>query len=120
MKKGMKITGIIILSFVLLVLVAAFVLPYLISLDKYKGMVEEQLEEVLQRDSSLGKLRVTILPTLGAKIQEPPRQIRQWVPTADPTRFQVTRNCCGVSSDCIQNTVDVKGYLLLTGIVDPG
>ena len=70
MKKGMKITGIIILSFVLLVLVAAFVLPYLISLDKYKGMVEEQLEEVLQRDCSLGKLRVTILPTLGAKIQD--------------------------------------------------
>ena len=70
MKKGMKITGIIILSFVLLVLVAAFILPYLISLDKYRGMVEEQLEKALQRDCSLGKLRVTILPTMGAKIQD--------------------------------------------------
>jgi len=65
----MKITGIIILCFILFVLVAAFVLPYLISLDKYKGMAEEQLEKALQRDCSLGKLRVTILPSMGAKIR---------------------------------------------------
>ena len=39
MKRGMKITGIILLSFVLLVIAAAFILPYLVSLDKYKGMV---------------------------------------------------------------------------------
>jgi uncharacterized protein involved in outer membrane biogenesis len=70
MHKGMKITGIIILCFILFVLVAAFVLPYLISLDKYKGMAEEQLEKALQRDCSLGKLRVTLLPTMGAKIQD--------------------------------------------------
>jgi uncharacterized protein involved in outer membrane biogenesis len=70
MYKGMKITGIIILSFVLLVFLAAFILPYLISLDKYKGMVEEQLEKALQRDCSLGTLRITILPTMGAKIQD--------------------------------------------------
>ncbi|MEJ2068264.1 MAG: AsmA family protein, partial [Deltaproteobacteria bacterium] len=70
MRKGAKIIGIIIFCFILLVLVAAFVLPYLISLDKYKGMAEEQLEKALQRDCSIGKLRVTILPTLGAKIQD--------------------------------------------------
>jgi AsmA protein len=70
MKKGMKITGIIILCFILFVLVAAFVLPYLISLDKYKGMVEKQLEKTLQRDCSLGTLRITIFPTMGAKIQD--------------------------------------------------
>jgi AsmA protein len=70
MHKGLKITGIIILCFVLVVLVAAFALPYFISLDKYKGKVEEQLEKALQRDCSLGKLRVTILPTMGAKIQD--------------------------------------------------
>ena len=70
MRKGMKITGIIILGFVLLVLVAAFILPYLISLDKYKGMIEEQMEKALQRDCSIGKLRVTILPTMGAKIYD--------------------------------------------------
>jgi AsmA protein len=70
MHKGIKITGIIILCFILFVLVAAFALPYFISLDKYKGMVEEQLEKALQRDCSLGKLRVTILPTMGAKIQD--------------------------------------------------
>lgn len=70
MQKGMKTTGIIILCIILFVLVAAFALPYFISLDKYKGMVEEQLEGILQRDCSLGKLRVTILPTMGAKIQD--------------------------------------------------
>jgi AsmA protein len=70
MQKGMKTTGVIILSIILFVLVAAFALPYFISLDKYKGMVEEQLEAALQRDCSLGKLRVTILPTMGAKIQD--------------------------------------------------
>jgi len=69
MKKGMKITGIILLSFVLLVIAAAFILPYLVSLDKYKGMIEEKLEQALQRDCSIGKLRITILPTLGAKIE---------------------------------------------------
>jgi AsmA protein len=70
MQKGTKITGIIILCFVLFVLVAAFVLPYLISLDKYRGMVEEKMEEALGRDCSLGKLRITILPAIGAKIED--------------------------------------------------
>jgi uncharacterized protein involved in outer membrane biogenesis len=69
MKKGMKITGIILLSFVLLVIAAAFILPYLVSLDKYKGMIEEKLEQALHRDCSIGKLRITILPALGAKIE---------------------------------------------------
>jgi len=70
MKKGMKTIGIIILSFVLVVVAAAVVLPYLISLDHYKGMIEKKLEETLQRDCSLGTLRVTILPFLGAKIDD--------------------------------------------------
>jgi AsmA protein len=65
----MKITGIILLSFVLLVIAAAFILPYLVSLDKYKGMVEKELEQALHRDCSIGKLRITILPTLGARIE---------------------------------------------------
>ncbi|MCJ7664142.1 MAG: AsmA family protein [Desulfobacterales bacterium] len=69
MKKGMKTTGIVILSAFVFVMAAAFILPYLISLDKYKGMVEEKLEQALKRDVSLGRLRVTILPTLGAKIE---------------------------------------------------
>ncbi len=69
MKKGMKITGIIILSFVLLVIAAAFILPYLVSLDKYKGIVEEKVGQALHRDCSIGKLRIAILPTLGARIE---------------------------------------------------
>ena len=69
MKKGMKITGIIILSFVLLVIAAAFILPYLVSLDKYKGIVEEKVGQALHRDCSIGKLRISILPTLGARIE---------------------------------------------------
>jgi AsmA protein len=69
MKKGMKITGIILLSFVLLVIAAAFILPYLISLDKYKGVVEEKVGQALHRDCSIGKLRIAILPTLGARIE---------------------------------------------------
>lgn len=69
MKKGMKITGIIILSFLLLVIAAAFILPYLVSLDKYKGMVVEKVEQSLHRDCSIGKLSITILPTLGARIE---------------------------------------------------
>jgi uncharacterized protein involved in outer membrane biogenesis len=70
MKKRAKLIGIIILSFFLVVIAAAFILPYLISLDKYKGIAEETLEKALQRDCSLGKLRVTILPSIGAKIEE--------------------------------------------------
>jgi AsmA protein len=70
MKKGMKTIGVILLSLVLLVISAAFILPYLVSLDKYKGMVVEKLEQALHRDCSVGKLRITILPTLGAKIED--------------------------------------------------
>ena len=66
----MKTAGITILCLVLLVLAAAFILPYFVSLDKYRGKVEELLEEALQRDCSLGKLRITILPTMGAKIED--------------------------------------------------
>jgi len=70
MKKGMKRIGIILLSLSLIVIAAAVVLPYFISLDHYKGMVEEKLEETLGRDCSLGTLRVTILPFLGVKIHD--------------------------------------------------
>jgi AsmA protein len=70
MEKGIKITGIVVLFFVLFVIAAAVVLPYLISLDTYKGMVEEQMEKALQRDCSLGTLRVTVLPAMGAKIED--------------------------------------------------
>jgi uncharacterized protein involved in outer membrane biogenesis len=70
MKKGMKPLGIIVLSLFLVVIAAAVILPYLISLDKYTGMVEKKMEEALQRDCSLGKLRITILPTIGAKIED--------------------------------------------------
>jgi AsmA protein len=69
MKKGLKITGIILLSFVLLVIAAAFILPYLISLDKYRGVVAEKVGQALHRDCSIGKLRIAILPTLGARIE---------------------------------------------------
>ena len=69
MNKGMKITGIIILSIVAFMMAAAFILPYLISLDKYKGIIEEKMEQALKRDVSLGRLRISILPTLGAKIE---------------------------------------------------
>ncbi|MBW2039491.1 MAG: AsmA family protein, partial [Deltaproteobacteria bacterium] len=69
MKKGTKIVAIGILSFFLLLIAAAFILPYLISLDRYKGMIEARLGGVLQREVSLEGLRITILPTLGAKIE---------------------------------------------------
>jgi AsmA protein len=70
MKKRVKLIGIIILSLFLVVIAAAVILPYLISLDKYKGIAEETLEKTLRRDCSLGKLRITILPTFGAKIED--------------------------------------------------
>jgi len=70
MKKGTKTIGIIILSLFLAVIAAAVILPYLISLDHYKEMIEKKLEEALQRDCSLGTVRISILPTLGAKIQD--------------------------------------------------
>lgn len=69
MKKGIKITGIILLSFFLLVIAAAFILPYLVSLDKYKGLIEEKVGQALHRDCSIGRLRISILPTLGARIE---------------------------------------------------
>jgi len=70
MKKGLKPIGIIILSLFLAVIAAAVILPYLISLDKYREKIEEKLEEALKRDCSLGTVRVTILPFLGAKIHD--------------------------------------------------
>jgi AsmA protein len=69
MNKGIKIAGIVVLSIVAFIMAAAFILPYVITLDKYKGIIEEKMEQALKRDVSLGKLRLSILPTLGAKIE---------------------------------------------------
>ena len=69
MNKGIKITGITVLSIVVFLMAAAFILPYVISLDKYRGIIEEKMEQALKRDCSLGRLRISILPTLGAKIE---------------------------------------------------
>jgi AsmA protein len=69
MKKGIKITGIILLSFVLLVIAAAFILPYVISMDTFKGMIETKGREALKRDVSVGRMRLSILPTLMLKVE---------------------------------------------------
>lgn len=70
MEKGPKVAAIILFTIFLLIIAAAFILPYLISLDRYKGMIEARLEKTLQREVSLGGVRITILPTLGAKIED--------------------------------------------------
>ncbi|RLB06124.1 MAG: hypothetical protein DRG50_06055, partial [Deltaproteobacteria bacterium] len=70
MKKKIKIAAIILMALFLLVVVVAVILPHLISLDRYKDMIEARLEEALKREVSVGALRITILPTLGAKIED--------------------------------------------------
>jgi AsmA protein len=70
MNKWMKTTGIVVLFIVAFMMAVAFILPYVISLDKYKGIIEEKMEQALKRDVSLGKLRISILPTLGVKIEK--------------------------------------------------
>jgi len=70
MKRWIKIVSIILFCFFLILITAAFTLPYLINLDRYRGMIETKLEQIIARKVSLGKLRITILPTLGAKIED--------------------------------------------------
>lgn len=70
MKKGTKIAAIVLSCLFLLLVAAAFILPYLIRLDRYKGMIEARVGEALERKVSLKGLRITILPTLGAKIDD--------------------------------------------------
>jgi uncharacterized protein involved in outer membrane biogenesis len=69
MKKGVKITGIIFLSLVLIIIAAAFVLPDMISMDTFKGMIVTEGGKFLKRDVSVGSMRLSILPTLGGKIE---------------------------------------------------
>ena len=70
MKKALKITAIVLGLFFLLLITAALTLPHLISLDRYKGMIEAKLEQVLQREVTLGGVQITILPVLGATIED--------------------------------------------------
>lgn len=70
MKSRWKTTGILLLSLILLVVVAAIVLPFVITLDRYKGIIEKEMEGALERDCTIGGLRLTILPRLGVKVYD--------------------------------------------------
>lgn len=55
---------------VLLVLVVgiALALPFLVDVNRYRGLIQDQAQQALGRKVSLGEMSLTILPTFGIKV----------------------------------------------------
>ena len=57
-------------SLVGVVLVAALALPALIDVNRYRDTIEAAAEEFLGRDVRLGDMRLTVLPSLGIRVDD--------------------------------------------------
>lgn len=67
----MKKAIIIIVGILLLIIISAvFILPRLITLDKFKGRIEESLEASLNREVSLGDISLVLWPGIGAEVKD--------------------------------------------------
>ncbi len=67
----MKKTIIVILSILLVIIISAvFILPRLITLDRFKGKIEATLETSLNRKVFLGDMSLAFWPGIGAEIKE--------------------------------------------------
>lgn len=67
----MKKTIIVILSILLVIIISVvFILPRLITLDRFKGRIENTLETSLNREVFLGDMGFTFWPGIGAEVKE--------------------------------------------------
>lgn len=67
----MKKAIIIIASILLIIIISAvFILPRLITLDKFKGRIEDSLEASLNREVSLGDIALALWPGIGAEVKD--------------------------------------------------
>lgn len=67
--KRIRLLVIVVGGLLALLLVAAIALPLLVDVNRYRGLIEERAEEVLQRDVRLGEMSLSILP-LGVKVED--------------------------------------------------
>ena len=67
----MKKAIIIIVGILLVIIISAvFILPRLITLDKFKGRIEDSLEASLNREVSLGDISLALWPGIGAEVKD--------------------------------------------------
>lgn len=67
----MKKAIIIIVGILLVIIISAvFILPRLITLDKFKGRIEDSLEASLNREVSLGDIGLALWPGIGAEVKD--------------------------------------------------
>ncbi|MFQ5882661.1 MAG: AsmA family protein [Candidatus Methylomirabilales bacterium] len=52
------------------ILLLLVLLPYLLNLERYRGMLAEEVERMLGRKASLGRIQLTFLTGLGAEVKE--------------------------------------------------
>lgn len=66
----MKKAIIIIVGILVVIIISAvFILPHLVTLDKFKGRIEDSLEVSLNREVSLGDIGLTLWPGIGAEVK---------------------------------------------------
>ncbi len=69
MKKFLKISGVLFLSFVFLFVFIILFLPYLLNLEKIKNQIEKQISKRLQAEVNVSELRLSLLPHPGLKLK---------------------------------------------------
>jgi AsmA protein len=66
----MRKLGIAVLIVLVLIVVAALAVPYLIDVNRYRGRIQTELEQRLNRPVSLGEMRLSLLP-LAFRVKNP-------------------------------------------------
>ena len=94
MKKFFKITGLIFLSFIIILSLFLLFLPYVIGLNKYKDIAVKELGRSLNREVSIEDIRLTILTGIGVelkniKIKNQPVFSKGDLLTLDGIRFRI-------------------------------
>ncbi len=55
---------------VVLILAAALALPFLVDVDRFRGLIEARAEEALGREVRMGEIRLSILPAFGLRLAD--------------------------------------------------
>src|SRR5688572_15115633 len=66
----MRKLGIVVLVIVALIIVAALAVPYLVDVNRYRGRIQAELQQRLNRPVSLGEMNLSLFP-LAIKVKNP-------------------------------------------------
>ena len=70
MRRTLKWLALAMAGVVVLLVLAGLLVPLLLDVDRYRGLIESEAEKILGRNVSLGETKVSVFPVLGIRVDD--------------------------------------------------